>query len=76
LKIEDLWYRSRSAGACAACRFVFYIAIDHLTLIVFKQLTPTFFFINARIPLVCKETEIFFALFAQNKIDNCLIFSK
>jgi hypothetical protein len=25
LKIEDLWYRSRSAGACAACRSVFSI---------------------------------------------------
>jgi len=24
LKIEDLWNRSRSAGACAACRSVFF----------------------------------------------------
>jgi hypothetical protein len=40
-----------------------------------KKLTPTFIFVNACIPRVYKETEKYFALFAQNWIDNCLKWS-
>jgi hypothetical protein len=47
-------------------RSVFYIAIDHLTFIVLKKLTPKFIFINACTPMVYKETEKYFVLFAQN----------
>ncbi len=32
----------------------------------FKKLTPTFIFVNACIPRVYKETEKYFAFFAQN----------
>jgi len=39
LKIEDLWYRSRSAGGCAACRSVFSIKIDRIPSIP-KSLNP------------------------------------
>ena len=35
-------------------------------------MTPKFIFVNACIPKVYKETEKYFALFAQNWIDNCL----
>jgi hypothetical protein len=35
-------------------------------------LTPTFIFVNDCISMGYKETEKYFALFAQNWIDNCL----
>jgi hypothetical protein len=47
-------------------RSVYYITIDRLTFILFKKLTPTFIFVNAGIPRVYKETEKYFAFFAQN----------
>jgi len=47
-------------------RSVYYIAIDHLTFIVFKKSTPKFIFINACIPGAYKENQNYFALFAQN----------
>jgi len=34
--------------------------------IVFKKLTPTFFFINACIPTVYQKTDKYFALFTNN----------
>jgi hypothetical protein len=42
----------------------------------FKKLTPTFIFVNACIPRIYKETEKYFALFAQNWIDNCLTINR
>jgi len=47
-------------------RSAYYMAIDHLTVIVFKKLTPKFLFVNACIPKVYKQTEKYFALIAQN----------
>jgi len=54
-------------------RSVFYITNDHLTLIVFKKLTPTFFFINACKPEDYKETDKYFVLFTQNSVGNMVI---
>jgi len=53
-------------------RSAYYMTIDRLTFILFKKLTPTLIFINACIPGVYKQTEKYFALIAQNRIDNCL----
>jgi len=47
-------------------RSAYYVTIDRLTFIVFKKLTPKFLFVNACIPRVYKQTEKYFALFAQN----------
>jgi hypothetical protein len=55
-----------ACGCDPTRRSVYYISIDRLTFILFKKLTPKLIFINACMPGVYKQTEKYFALFAQN----------
>jgi len=50
---------------CGIASLCLFITIDRLTFIPFKNLTPTFFFINACISKIYKEAEKYFALFAK-----------